>query len=158
MSAKRVVLVVMSCEDGYAMLVKELRRRNKDARLIAVVLPGHEASSISREAADEIWEMRAYSNRLQEAVEFRRLAAKIRNEQIDELILQFESIKLRVLAVFSRPRVCNVWLRNLQIVSLSPSLCATLLELFRLRVSGYIKLMAALVCCYLVPIRSRVKR
>ena len=85
MIAKRVVFVLMSDEGGFAMLVKELRRRNKNARLVAVVLSGHEVSLISREAADEIWEMEAYSSRFQEVAVFRRLAKKLRSEQIDEL-------------------------------------------------------------------------
>jgi len=66
-----------------------------------------------------------------------RLAGQIRQQHPDELVFQFESMKLRLFGIACKPRLCRAWLGNGQRLELPLSLCATLVDLYVHRAKGY---------------------
>jgi len=153
---KENIVVYCSRTEGFAKLLEYIREAHPQAHLSVIFPKEHVATEQEKALADEMIDSGMGSARLVQIPALRKLAQRLQAHKIDELIIQFESIKLRWLAVAVRPRRCTCWLGNGQLLELPTHAGATVSDLARHRLKGYGWVLRLFARSWLWPIRPQV--
>ncbi len=158
MSEHEKVVIFLNHPDTLPEVIEVLRARHPNVH-VAAVLPGnHPLTPSQLSAADEVvvCDFPSFSPRHLGGI--KRLLKSLRAREIDLLLLQYESLKLRVFGALVQPKECVSWLSNGQMYPLSTSLLATLADLAVCRFRGYGTLLWVLFQAHCAPVRPEAKK
>jgi hypothetical protein len=156
MSERPKVFVFCSHTQGFHKMLEFLRAAHPEAYLAAIFPQGHLVAEKEQELLDEVVIAPTASYSLFKVNALLGLARQLRARELDELILAFESLKLRLFVVLVKPRTATAWLTSGQRLALSTHLVPTLWDLFVHRLRGYGTLVRVNLLTLLRPIKAEI--
>ncbi|MFM1919069.1 MAG: hypothetical protein RLZZ303_703 [Candidatus Hydrogenedentota bacterium] len=155
MSTPPRVFIVCSFDKGLQKLAECVRRDYPSARIEAVVPRGQALTESEARHLDGVIE--SNSRTLSAFGGFFALlciARQLRAARPEEVVLQFESLKLRCFGLACRPKRLRAWLGNGQRLEFPLSLRENLADLAAHRVRGYAATLRAAWHAYVVGFRN----
>jgi hypothetical protein len=143
MSAPRVYVV---CSHGLSMprLLESVRRDYPDAEITAVYPAGHAVTEAELRHVDHtLFSVSHTMSALGGLGGLAQLARNIRATRPEEVVLQFESLKLRLFGIACRPRRLRAWLGSGQRLELPLEAGPSLADLYQHRARGYAAMLRA---------------
>ncbi len=137
MSHRPLVYVFFNVGGGHEKLNMKMRRALGDVYLVLIFPKNYVPSAVEKRGADEVYLMRSRLG----LPALLRAVRDIRRQRADFLLIQYDSLKLRVFAALLRPKQCLWWRSDGHIVPLPAGLPATLWELSKRRLRGVMSLL-----------------
>ncbi len=149
------IYIICSMDKALQKLAECVRRDHANAEIIAVVPRGQVLTERERGYLDGTLESSSGTmSALGGLTGLLRLAGVIRAAQPAEVVLQFESLKLRLFGIACRPQRLRAWLGNGQRLVLPRSVTGTLADLAAHRARGYGVTLKAMFHAYVLGAKS----
>lgn len=149
------ICVFCSIERRYEPIYRTVRKRFPDATVVAMLRHGVLLAEDERSLVDEVRELDLASFSVTRAGGLLRMVNMMRNEHFDELIVLFDSLKLRILCAFSGATRCAVWKEDGRMVIVPTSFARSMSQVARLRAIGAWKVAKVWLGSRLFPVRPR---
>lgn len=151
------VCVFCSVEKRFEPFYRTVRQHYPDAHVVVILRNGIQLTEAERDLVDKVQELELQSFSLTRFGGLIRMVRRLREGKYDQLIVLFDSLKLRVLSAFSGATRCSVWKEDGRMVIIPASLLRSMSQIARLRAIGYWKLSRVWLSSRLLPVRPRAK-
>lgn len=155
MKDREKIYIICSIDKGLQKLAECVRRDHADAEIIAVVQRGQALTERERGYLDGALESSSGTmSAIGGLMGLVRLAGIIRAAKATEVVLQYESLKLRLLGIACRPERLRAWLGHGQRLELPLTVAGTLADLAAHRAHGYGVTLKAIFHAYVLGAKS----
>lgn len=132
------VYVIASLAMGMPTTLRCVRRDYPDAEVVGVYPRGYQVTEVESKHTDaELFSSARTMSAVGGLLGLIRLAGIIRAAGAEEVVLQFESLKLRLFGIACRPRRLRAWLGNGHRLELPLGMWANVSDLYLHRARGY---------------------
>ena len=151
------ICIGFSLGDHVQTLLENVRREYPDAHIAMLIPKNHTFPEHEAVEADEVIYSLLSTRDILHPIPMLKFVLQLRKRRFDLAVLQFESIKGRLIATFIKPKRAHAWLNSGEKVPMSTYLPVMMYQFFRARLRGYTVVVKAWTHAHLIPVRPTVK-